>query len=120
MAFICLMTAAMGLAGGFWSMFIVRDLLGVGDSIGWSVGEATIGEEVPERWHGVSQAIFTAGYTLIGAGLGAIIITRLTRLDRARVAAADRVAAEMVRFLDDDTASKVAGEIALLPKRSFG
>ncbi len=73
------MTAAMGLAGGFWSMFIVRDLLGVGDGIGWSVGEATIGEEVPERWRGVSQAIFTAGYTLIGAGLGAIIITRLTQ-----------------------------------------
>jgi len=79
MAFICLMTAAMGLAGGFWSMFIVRDLLGVGDGIGWSVGEASIGEEVPERWRGVSQAVFTAGYTLIGAGLGAIIITRLTQ-----------------------------------------
>ncbi|HUH86118.1 MAG TPA: MFS transporter [Stellaceae bacterium] len=79
MAFICLMTAAMGLAGGFWSMFIIRDLLGVGDGIGWSVGEASIGEEVPERWRGVSQAIFTAGYTLIGAGLGAIIITRLTQ-----------------------------------------
>jgi MFS family permease len=79
MAFICLMTAAMGLAGGFWSMFIIRDLLGVGDGIGWSVGEATIGEEVPARWRGVSQAVFTAGYTLIGAGLGAIIITRLTQ-----------------------------------------
>ena len=79
MAFICLMTAAMGLAGGFWSMFVIRDLLGVGDGIGWSVGEASIGEEVPERWRGVSQAIFTAGYTLIGAGLGAIIITRLTQ-----------------------------------------
>jgi MFS family permease len=78
MLFICLMTAAMGIAGGFWSMFIIRDLLGIGDGIGWSVGEATIGEEVAPERRGVSQALFTAGYTLIGAGLGAIIITRIT------------------------------------------
>ena len=64
MLFICLMTAAMGIAGGFWSMFIIRDLLGIGDGIGWSVGEATIGDETfpigpdmslicpPYTWHG--------------------------------------------------------------------
>jgi predicted MFS family arabinose efflux permease len=77
-AFICVMTAAMGGAWSFLSMFFVRDLLGIGDGIGWSVGEATISEEVAPQRRGVSQALFTAGYTLIGAGAGAIIITSLS------------------------------------------
>ena len=77
-AFICVMTAAMGGTWSFLSMFFVRDLLGIGDGIGWSVGEATISEEVAPQRRGVSQALFTAGYTLIGAGAGAIIITSLS------------------------------------------
>jgi predicted MFS family arabinose efflux permease len=77
-AFICVTTAAMGGTWSFLSMFFVRDLLGIGDGIGWSVGEATIGEEVAPQRRGVSQALFTAGYTLIGAGAGAIIITSLS------------------------------------------
>ena len=73
-----LMTAAMGLTWNFWSMFIVRDLLGIGDGAGWSVGQATINEtSAPER-RGVNQALFTAGYTLIGVGVGALIITHMT------------------------------------------
>ncbi|MGO8918967.1 MAG: MFS transporter [Stellaceae bacterium] len=77
-AFICVITAAMGGTWSFLSMFFVRDLLGIGDGIGWSVGEATISEEVAPQRRGVSQALFTAGYTLIGAGAGAIIITSLS------------------------------------------
>jgi len=77
-AFTCVMTAAMGAAWNFLSMFVVRDLLGIGDGVGWSVGEATINEEsAPER-RGFNQAVFAAGYTLIGAGLGALIITTIT------------------------------------------
>ena len=68
-AFICVMTAAMGVTWSFLSMFLVRDLLGIGDGIGWSVGEATINEESAPRRRGFNQALFTAGYTLIGAGL---------------------------------------------------
>src|SRR5216683_174707 len=75
---VCLMTAAMGGAVGFLSMFIVRDLLGIGDGIGWSVGESTISEESATQRRGFNQALFTAGYTLIGAGLGALIITRIS------------------------------------------
>jgi MFS family permease len=75
---ICLTTAAMGAAQGFWSMFIVRDLLGIGDGIGFSVGEATISEESAPQRRGLNQALFTAGYTLIGAGIGSLIITRLS------------------------------------------
>jgi MFS family permease len=78
--FVALMTGAMGAAGGFLSMFIVRDLLGIGDGVGWSVGQATVNEEsAPER-RGINQAVFTVGYTLIGVGIGSIIITRLTVL----------------------------------------
>jgi len=76
-AFSAVMTAAMGLTWSFLSMFIVRDLLGVGDGVGWSVGEAVVNEEsAPER-RGFNQALFTAGYTLIGVGVGALIITSL-------------------------------------------
>lgn len=75
---VCVTTAAMGGTWGFLSMFIVRDLLGIGDGIGWSVGESTISEESAPQRRGFNQAIFTAGYTLIGAGLGAIIITRIS------------------------------------------
>ncbi len=75
--FTCLMTAAMGGAWNFLSMFVVRDLLGIGDGVGWSVGEATVNEESAPQRRAFNQAAFTAGYTLIGAGLGAIIITHL-------------------------------------------
>jgi MFS family permease len=75
---ICVMTASMGIAGGFWSMFIIRELLGVGDGIGWSVGQATVYEESAPHRRGVNQALVSAGYTLIGAGFGALIITRIS------------------------------------------
>jgi MFS transporter, ACS family, hexuronate transporter len=75
---ICVSTAAMGLAWGFWSMFIVRDLLGIGDGIGWSVGESAISEASAPQRRGINQAVFTAGYTLVGAGIGSIVITRLS------------------------------------------
>jgi MFS family permease len=77
-AWVCVMTAAMGGTWNFLSMFIVRDLLGIGDGIGWSVGESSISEESAPQRRGFNQALFTAGYTLIGAGLGAIIITRIS------------------------------------------
>jgi MFS family permease len=76
--FVALMTAAMGGAFGFLSMFIVRDLLGIGDGIGWSVGQATVNEESAPQRRGINQAIFTVGYTLIGVGVGSFVITHLT------------------------------------------
>jgi predicted MFS family arabinose efflux permease len=75
---ICAMTASMGIAGGFWSMFVIRELLGVGDGIGWSVGQATVYEESAPRRRGLNQALVSAGYTLIGAGFGAVLITRIS------------------------------------------
>jgi predicted MFS family arabinose efflux permease len=75
---ICVMTASMGIAGGFWSMLIIREFLGVGDGIGWSVGQATVYEESAPQRRGLNQALVSAGFTLIGAGLGALIITRIS------------------------------------------
>ncbi len=76
--FMLLMTAAMGAAWNFLSMFVVRDFLGIGDGVGWSVGEAAVGEDATPERRGFNQGIFTAGYTFVGAGLGALIITHLT------------------------------------------
>jgi MFS family permease len=76
-AFVALMTAAMGGAWNFISMFVVRDLLGIGDGVGWSVGQATVNEESSPERRGINQAIFTVGYTLIGVGVGSFVITRL-------------------------------------------
>jgi MFS family permease len=77
-AFVALMTAAMGGAWNFLSMFVVRDLLGIGDGVGWSVGQATVNEESSPERRVINQAIFTVGYTLIGVGVGSFVITRLT------------------------------------------
>jgi MFS family permease len=78
--FALLMTAAMGAAWNFLSMFVMRDLLGIGDGVGWSVGEAAISEESSPQRRGFNQAVFTAGSALMGVGLGALIITHLTVL----------------------------------------
>jgi MFS family permease len=77
-AFTALATAAMGATWNFLSMFVVRDLLGFGDGIGWSVGQATISEEAAPHRRGFNQALYNAGYSFFGVGLGALIITTLT------------------------------------------
>lgn len=76
--FTAVMTAAMGATWNFLSMFIVRDLLGLGDGVGWSVGQATISEETSPRRRGLNQALYNAGYSFFGVGLGALIVTTLT------------------------------------------
>jgi MFS family permease len=76
--FTALMTAAMGATWNFLSMFVVRDLLGLGDGIGWSVGQATISEETSPGRRGLNQALYNAGYSFFGVGFGALIVTTLT------------------------------------------
>jgi MFS family permease len=77
-AFTAVMTAAMGATWNFLSMFVVRDLLGLGDGIGWSVGQATISEEAAPKRRAFNQALYNAGYSFFGVGLGALIVTTLT------------------------------------------
>jgi MFS family permease len=67
----------MGATWNFLSMFVVRDLLGLGDGIGWSVGQATISEEAAPQRRGFNQALYNAGYSFFGVGLGALIVTTL-------------------------------------------
>ena len=76
--FTALMTAAMGATWSFLSMFVVRDLLGLGDGVGWSVGQATISEETAPQRRGLNQALYNAGYSFFGVGIGALIVTTLT------------------------------------------
>ena len=76
--FTALMTAAMGATWSFLSMFVVRDLLGLGDGVGWSVGQATISEQSSPQRRGLNQALYNCGYSFFGVGLGALIVTTLT------------------------------------------
>ncbi len=77
-ALTALLTAAMGATWNFLSMFVVRDLLGLGDGVGWSVGQATISEEAAPQRRGLNQALYNAGYSFFGVGFGALIVTTLT------------------------------------------
>lgn len=76
-AFAFVSTAAMGGTGGFWSMFVVREAIGLGDGVGWPTAQSIIAEEVPPRRRALAQGLMPAGYSLIGSGLGAIIVSGL-------------------------------------------
>ena len=78
MIFAGIMAALMGAAGGFASLLAVRGLIGVGDGVGASVGFSMIAEGSAPVRRGLNQGIFSGGYTVIGAGLGAIVVTRLS------------------------------------------
>ena len=78
MIFAGMMAALMGIAWNFTSMLTVRGLLGVGDGTGWSVGNSMVAEGSAPSRRGLNMGLYSGGYTLVGAGLGAIIITRLS------------------------------------------
>lgn len=72
-------TAAMGGTFNFLSMFVVREVVGIGDGVGWPNAQAILGKEFPEKRRALVQSIFTAGYAFFGSVLGAIVITRLAK-----------------------------------------
>ncbi|MQA86240.1 MAG: MFS transporter [Streptosporangiales bacterium] len=76
-ALACVSTAAMGGAWNFWSMFVVRDLVGVGDGVGWPNAQATLAAAFPAKRRALAHSIFTSGYPLFGTVLGGIIVTAL-------------------------------------------
>ncbi|MCL6592552.1 MAG: MFS transporter, partial [Alicyclobacillus sp.] len=57
--------------------FIVRDLIGLGDGVGWSLGQAMMSKISTPSRRSLNLGIFSAGYTIVGVGLGAIIMTQL-------------------------------------------
>ncbi|MBO0704136.1 MAG: MFS transporter [Candidatus Dormibacteraeota bacterium] len=73
----CAATAAMGGAWNFLSLFIVRDLVGIGDGVGWPNAQAAIAREFSERSRAFASAVFTSGYPVFGAVLGPGIIVGL-------------------------------------------
>jgi MFS family permease len=56
----------------------MRDLLGLGDGVGYTTGQSTIAEKTRPTRRALYQGIFTGGYSILGLGLGAFIITHLT------------------------------------------
>ena len=77
MSIALVVSTAIGGAWSFLSMFVVRDLLGLADGAGWSIGEAVVAIESAPSRRGINQSLFSAGYTLVGAGLGAYVVTHL-------------------------------------------
>jgi MFS family permease len=71
--FACLTTMAQGLAGNFLSLFIIRDLVGIGDGVGWPNGQSTLAEEVPADRRALVAGIFTSGYPLFGSVIAGLI-----------------------------------------------
>ena len=72
--FACLATMAQGLAWNFLSLFIVRDLVGIGDGVGWPNGQSALAEEVPAKRRALVAGIFTSGYPFFGGVIGGLIM----------------------------------------------
>jgi ACS family hexuronate transporter-like MFS transporter len=75
--FACLTTMAQGLATNFLSLFIVRDLVGIGDGVGWPNGQSALAEEVPAERRALVAGIFTSGYPLFGSVIAGLIFAPL-------------------------------------------
>jgi MFS family permease len=70
-------SALIGLTWNFLSLFILRDLLGLGDGVSLATGQGTIAERTNPNRRALYQGIFTGGYSLFGLALGAFIITHM-------------------------------------------
>jgi MFS family permease len=70
----CLATMAQGAAWNFLSLFIVRDLVGIGDGVGWPNGQSTLAEEIPAEGRATAAGVFTAGYPFFGSVIGGLIM----------------------------------------------
>lgn len=79
---ICMTAAAVfsafiGATWDFLSLFVVRDLIGLGDGVGWSVGQGIVSRISSPKRRAFNQGFVSAGYTIVGVGIGAVIITQL-------------------------------------------
>ncbi|MBV8718515.1 MAG: MFS transporter [Chloroflexi bacterium] len=72
-----IISAMIGLSWNFLSLFILRDVLGLGDGVSLATGQGTIAERCNPGRRALFQAIFTGGYNLFGLALGAFIVTHL-------------------------------------------
>ena len=72
-----LFSTLFGAGWNFLSLFVTRDLLGLGEGVGFSVGQSVIADETSPDHRGLYQGIFNAGYTVVGLGIGAFVMTHL-------------------------------------------
>jgi MFS family permease len=72
-----LFSALFGAGSNFLSLFVTRDLLGLGEGVGFSVGQSVIADETSPAHRGLYQGIFNAGYSVVGLGIGAFVMTHL-------------------------------------------
>jgi len=72
-----LISCLIGATWDFLSLFVLRDLLGLGDGVSLATGQGTIAERTNPNRRALYQGIFTGGYSLFGLALGAFIVTHL-------------------------------------------
>jgi predicted MFS family arabinose efflux permease len=72
-----LFSTLFGAGWNFLSLFVTRDLLGLGEGVGFSVGQSVIADETSPAHRGLYQGIFNAGYTVVGLGVGAFVMTHI-------------------------------------------
>lgn len=72
-----LFSAVIGATWNFVSIFIVRDLVGIGDGAGWSIGQSMVAKISTPKRRALNLGIFAAGYTIVGVGAGSVIMTQL-------------------------------------------
>lgn len=76
-ALACLTTMAQGAAWNFLSLFLIRDLVGIGDGVGWPNGQSVLAEEVPAKRRALVAGVFTSGYPFFGGVIGGLIMAPL-------------------------------------------
>jgi MFS family permease len=59
-------------------MFILRDLVGLGEGVGYAAGQSSVAERTDPSRRALYQGIVGAGYAVIGLGLGAFVMTHLS------------------------------------------
>ncbi len=69
-------TAATGLATGFWSIFLMRLLIGTGESVAYPAYSKIISATFPEGLRGTANALIDAG-SKIGPALGVLVGVKL-------------------------------------------
>jgi MFS transporter, ACS family, D-galactonate transporter len=73
-------TAGSGLVNGFTALFLMRLLLGAGESVAYPCYSKILASEVPQHHRGLANALIDAGSKLgpaLGTYIGAVMIARL-------------------------------------------
>jgi MFS family permease len=70
-------SALFGAGTNFLTLFLLRDAVGLGEGVGYAAGQSSVAEQTDPSRRALYQGIVSAGYAVIGLGLGAFVMTHL-------------------------------------------